>query len=69
MKPLILVCGVIFACLCERALAIPQTFGNGFLGVQFNGKDFTDEFIALANWDRNQLPGDWIDEGGLEGMA
>ncbi|MGI9243937.1 MAG: C39 family peptidase, partial [Verrucomicrobiales bacterium] len=34
-----------------------------------NGKDSTDEFIALANWDRNQLPGDWVDEGGLEEMT
>ena len=37
--------------------------------VQFNGKDFTDDFIALANWENNQLPGDWDEEGGLEGMT
>ena len=69
MKPLILVCGALIACLCDRAMAIPQTFGNGLFGVQFNGKDFTHDFIALANWDGNQLPGDWIEEGGLEDMT
>ncbi|MEZ5305325.1 MAG: C39 family peptidase [Verrucomicrobiales bacterium] len=56
--------------------AIPQEFisggGGGFGPVIpnnpiFNGGDFTGGFLDEDNWEKGELPGDWLDEPSLDG--